>query len=153
MLAGRGPTQTSPRVYDGLGERGIFGQEAIAGMDRLRFGGERGGDDFLANQIALARRRRPDMHRLIRLPHMQRLGIGIRIDRDRVDTHGARGADDPASNFAPVGDEEGLDQCNSSLAGRLDENGIFACVNFTSFTGSGMVFDSLGYRADTDAAL
>jgi hypothetical protein len=42
------------------------------------------------------------MHRLIRLPHMQRVGIGIRIDCDGANAHGARGADDPASNFAAI---------------------------------------------------
>ncbi len=87
MLAGRWPDPDQPRVDHGLRELGIFGQETIARMDRLRFGGERGGDDLLTHQIALARRRRPDMHRLIRLPHMQRLGIGIRIDRNGANAH------------------------------------------------------------------
>ena len=40
---------------------------------------------------------------------MQRLGIGIGIDRNGADAHGTRSADNPASNFAPVGYEEGLD--------------------------------------------
>jgi len=49
------------------------------------------------------------MHRLIRLPHVQRLRIGIRINRDRADTHRPRGADDPAGDLAAICDEEGLD--------------------------------------------
>ena len=92
-----------------LREVGVFAEEAVAGMDRLRAGFFRGGDDLLTNQIALARRRRPDMHRFVRLTHVQRIGVGIRIDRNRADTHFARGADDPAGDLAPVGDEERLD--------------------------------------------
>ncbi len=54
------------------------------------------------------------MHRLIGLAHMQRLGIGIRINRNGTNAHRPRGADDAASDFAPVGDEEGLDHAKSS---------------------------------------
>ena len=39
---------------------------------------------------------------------MQRLGIGVGIDRNGADAHGPRGADDPAGNFAAIGDEEGF---------------------------------------------
>ena len=49
------------------------------------------------------------MHRLVSRAHMQSLGIGVRIDRNGADAHGTRSADDPAGDFAPVGDEEGLD--------------------------------------------
>ena len=110
-----------PRIDHRLRERRILRQEAIARMDRLRPGAYRGSDDLFADQIALARRRRPDMHRLIRLPHMQRLGIGVRIDRDRADTHCPRGANDAAGDLASVGDEEGLDHClRSTTPGASD---------------------------------
>ena len=69
-------------------------------MDRLGPGLLRRGDDLLPDQIALPRRRRPDMHRLVRLAHMQRLGVRIRIDRDRPDPEPPRGADDPAGDLA-----------------------------------------------------
>jgi hypothetical protein len=46
-------------------------------MDRFRACGLGGGDDLLAHQIAFTRRRRSDMHGLIGLAHMQRLGIGV----------------------------------------------------------------------------
>src|SRR3546814_27186 len=83
-------------------------------MNRLGAGRLRGSDDLLADQITLTRRRRPDMHGLIGLAHMQRLGVGVRIDRDGPDTHLARGADDAAGDFAAVGDEEGVDHARSS---------------------------------------
>ena len=99
----------NPGVDHGLREIGIFRQEAITRMDRLRARRACCGDDLLAHQIAFARRRRADMHRLVRLPHVQRLGVRIRIDRDRAHAHRPRGTDDAARNLAAIGDEEGLD--------------------------------------------
>ena len=49
------------------------------------------------------------MHRRIGVLHMQRLRIGIRIDRYCANPHIPRRADNPASNLAPIGDEERLD--------------------------------------------
>ena len=78
-------------------------------MDRLHAGSLGRRDNLVPDEIAFARRRRPDMHRFIRLPHMQRLGIRIGIDRDRADAHLPRRPNDPARNFAAIGDEERLD--------------------------------------------
>ena len=50
------------------------------------------------------------MHSLVGFAHMQRLGISIRIDRNRANAHVARGADNPAGNFTSIGYEERLDQ-------------------------------------------
>ena len=47
------------------------------------------------------------MHRLVRLPDVQRLRVGVRIDRDGADAEAPRGADDPAGDLAAIGDEEG----------------------------------------------
>ena len=104
-----------PRVDHSLREIGIFRQEAVTGMDRLRTGRLRRGDDLFPHQIAFARRRWPDMHRLVRLPHMQRLGIGVRIDRNRAQAHRPRGADDAARNLAAIGDEEGFDHADARV--------------------------------------
>ena len=93
----------------------IFREETIARVDRLSASRARGIDDLFTHQIAFARGRGPDMHGIISHTHMQRVGIGIRIDRNGADTHGACGADDPASNFATIGDEEGLDHLHYIL--------------------------------------
>ena len=76
-------------------------------MDRLGgaiFGSR---DNLLADQIALGGRRRPDMHRLIRLAHMQRPGIGIGVNGYCPHPEFPRGADDPAGDLAAIGNEEG----------------------------------------------
>ena len=78
-------------------------------MDCVGAGRFRGGDDFLADQVGFTRRRRPDMHGFVGLAHMQRPGVGVRIDRNGPDAHLARGADDAAGDLAAIGDEEGGD--------------------------------------------
>ena len=42
-------------------------------------------------------------------PHMHRIGIGGRVDRDRLDPHFVRGAVDAQRDFAAVGDQHAGD--------------------------------------------
>ena len=56
-------------------------------------------------QIAFRRRRRPDANRLVRHCNVQRIPICGRIHRDGRHPHFLAGADDPAGDFAPVGDQ------------------------------------------------
>ena len=102
------PDPDEASVDHGLRKFGVFREETIARMDSLGSAGLCRGDNLLTHQIALTRRRRPDMHCLVGFPHMQRLSISIRIDCNRANAHVARGTDNPASNLAPIGDEEGL---------------------------------------------
>src|SRR3546814_15372453 len=76
------PDPHQPGIGNRLREPGILGKKTITRMNRLGAGRLRGSDDLLADQITLTRRRRPDMHGLIGLAHMQRLGVGVRIDRE-----------------------------------------------------------------------
>jgi hypothetical protein len=46
------------------------------------------------------------MHGLVRHADMQGFPVGIGIDRDGGNAHSARRLDDPAGNFAAIGDEE-----------------------------------------------
>ncbi len=100
------PDPDQPSVDHRLREVGILGEEAVARMDRLGARRLRRLDDLLADQIALARRARSDVHRLVRHADVKRLGVGIRIDRDRTDPHRPRGADDSAGDLAAIGDEQ-----------------------------------------------
>ena len=103
------PDPDEAGVNHRLREFGVFGEETIAGMDSLCAGGKRRGDDLIPHQIALTRRRRPNMHRLIGFLNMQRLGISIRIDRNRANAHGLRRSDNPAGDLAAIGNEKRLD--------------------------------------------
>ncbi len=85
-------------------------------MHRLGAGPAAGVDDLVDDQIAFGRRRRPDRHRLVGHLDMQRVAVGLGIDRDRLDAHPARGLDDPAGDFAAIGDQDTLEHAaHSSL--------------------------------------
>ena len=102
--------------FQSLGEFRVLRQEAIARMhglgasvlDRLQ--------DLVDHDVRLIGRGRADMHRLICHFDMQRIAVGIRIDRDRLDTHFAGGFDDPAGNLAPVGDQDLLEHGGRPLS-------------------------------------
>ena len=49
------------------------------------------------------------LHRLVGHLHVNRIAIGIRIDRNRGDPHLARGFDDAAGDFATVGNQDFLE--------------------------------------------
>src|SRR5262245_61579833 len=85
-----GPMNSMPSAAS-CSERGPFGQEAVAGMDRLGAGLLAGGDDLVGDQVGLRRRRRADVDGLIGHLHERRPRIGVRIDGDRLDAHAARG--------------------------------------------------------------
>ena len=91
--------------FQHLGKACPLGQKAIARMDGLGAGLLAGGDDLLGDQIGLGSRRRAQMDGLVRHLHMQRVLVGIRIDRDRLDAHLPAGLDDPACDFAAIGNQ------------------------------------------------
>ena len=89
-----------------LGKGRVFGQKPVARMHRLGAALAAGCDDPVDPEIALGRRRRADHDRLVSLAHMQRLGIGFGIDRDRHNPHPPRGADHAAGDLAAIGDQD-----------------------------------------------
>ena len=97
----------------GLGQRhrkGLaLGQEAVARMHGLGAGRLAGGDDLVDDEIALGRRRRADGDGLVGHLDVQRVPVGVGIDRDRLDPHPAGGLDDPAGDFAAIGDQDALE--------------------------------------------
>ena len=90
------------------GEGGVFGEEAVARMDRIGAALPRRRDDLVRDEIALLRRRRPDGKRLVGLRHVAGVGVGLRIDRNRGDAERPCAPHDPAGNLAPVCDQEFL---------------------------------------------
>ena len=106
-----------------LGKRLAFRQEAVAGMHRFRAALLAGGDDLLDHQIALGGFRRADVNGGVGHCHMQRVAVGIGIDGDRLDAHLARGLDDPAGDFAAIGDQDTLEHATSCDASSLPGKG------------------------------
>ena len=64
-------------------------------------------------EIAVARQGPADANRFVRLRHMQRIGVGIGIDRDGAQAHAPGRPDDPAGDLAAIGDEDGLEHLTS----------------------------------------
>ena len=93
-------------IETGLREFGIFRQEAVAGMHRLGAGLSRRFDHAFDVEIAVARPRRPEQHGLVGHGDMHGVAVGLGIDRDGAQAHGAGGADDAAGDLAAVGDQE-----------------------------------------------
>ena len=105
-MAAVGPTKTRPGVGAGLREFGALRQKAVAGMHGLGAALARRFDHALDVEIAVARPRRPEQHRLIGHGDMHRVAVGLGIDRDRAQAHRPRGADDAAGDLAAVGDQQ-----------------------------------------------
>ena len=61
------------------------------------------------SEIGLGGRRRADMHGLVGHFDMQRVLVGVGIDRDRLDAHLAGGLDDAAGDLAAIGDQDFLE--------------------------------------------
>src|SRR3546814_9135265 len=64
-MLGLGSDEDHVMRFDDLGETFVFGQEAIARMDRVGAGDLGRRDDRGDVEIAVFRRRRPDAHRLV----------------------------------------------------------------------------------------
>ena len=87
----------------------VLRQEAVPRMHRVGTGPQRGRDHEVAAQVSVGRRGARQPHRPVRLPHVQRVSIGIGIHRNGFDAERAAGGEDPAGDLAPVGDQQPAD--------------------------------------------
>ncbi len=78
-------------------------------MHRFRAGLAAGLDDLLHHEIAFGRRRRPDQNGIVGHFDVQRVTVGLGIDRDRLDPHAAGRLDDPAGDLAAIGDQNSFE--------------------------------------------
>ncbi len=101
--------EDKPGRLDRGGEARILREEAVARMDRAGAAALRRGDDRAHVEIALARGRRADRHRLVGKPHCEALAVGLAIDRDRAEAELARRPDDADGDLAAIGYEELLE--------------------------------------------
>jgi len=94
------------RTGAGFDQRQPLGQKAIAGVDGLRARLQRSADHGIGIQVRLRRRSRADAHGLVGLAHVACAGVGLGIHRHRPDAQTTAGADDPAGDLPPVGNED-----------------------------------------------
>ena len=106
MTSAGGPMNVMPACCARGRERGVLGQESVAGMDGVRARLARGRRGSRRSTGSSRRRRRADAHRAIGEQHVQRVRVGVRVDRDGRDAELAAGADDADRDLAAVGDQD-----------------------------------------------
>src|SRR5260370_31082430 len=95
-------------VPDRAGEAGIFGEKAVAGMDRLGAGLSGGFDDARGIEVTFGGWRRSDLDGVVGLADVKRGAVGVGDDGGGLDTQLAARADDTDGDFAAVGGEDSL---------------------------------------------
>ena len=78
-------------------------------MHRLGAGLLAGVDDLVDDEIGFGRRGRADVDGLVGHFDVERVLVGVGIDRDGLDAHAPRGLDDAAGDLAAVGDQDFLE--------------------------------------------
>jgi hypothetical protein len=106
-----------------FGKGRTLGKKAVARMHRFRAHLLAGVDDLVDQKIGLGGGRRTDVDGLVRHLDMQRVLVGVGIDRDRRNAHALRGLDDTAGDLAAVGDQYLLEHARPGLR----QNPILVC--------------------------
>ncbi len=100
-----GADENNARVGERLGEGGALGEEAVPRMHGLGSRLLAGRDELVDQKIRLRRRRRAEMDFFVGHLDMQRVLVGVRVDRDGGNAHLAGGLDHAAGDLAAVGDQ------------------------------------------------
>src|SRR4029453_5929538 len=103
-----GPHVEQASAPASLSKGSIFGEKAIARVDRICAAGTNDVEQTGAIQIALSRFRGTEQVRFIGKVRMGRAAVGFRIDRDGSEAELAGSAYDAYGNFTTVGNEEFL---------------------------------------------
>ncbi len=90
-------------------ERFALRQEPVTRMHGFSSGLLAGVDDLIDDQIAFRRGSRSDVNGFVSHFDMQRIPVGIRVNRDRLDAHFAGSLDDAAGDLATVGNQDFLE--------------------------------------------
>ena len=122
---GRGADPDEAGVEDRLGEARVLGEEAVAGVHRVRARllGDR--DDLLDVEVGVRGSGAVEAVRLVGQPHEERVPVGLRVDRHTADAGVLAGPDDPDRDLAAVGDQDLLQRLD---LGRTGHGGLSSFV-------------------------
>ncbi len=105
-LRGAGADEGDAGGFAGFDEGGVFGEEAVTGVDGLGAGGARGGEDFVGVEVGLRDGGGAEVDGFVGLGDVEAVAIGLGIDGDGGDAHATESADDAAGDGSAVGDED-----------------------------------------------
>ena len=101
------PDERDARLRAGLGQVGVLGQEAVAGIDRVGAGLDGRADHPLGVEVCPDRvSLLADLVRLVGLEHVLGLAVLVGEDRDRLGSELGRRAERPDCDLSTVGDED-----------------------------------------------
>ncbi|GAB1413220.1 hypothetical protein MASR1M97_19560 [Candidatus Desulfobacillus denitrificans] len=129
---GRRADEDEAGLRAGLGEGGVLGEEAVAGMHGLGAGGLGGGDDPLDVEVGLARRRGADLDGFVGEARMQGVAVGGRDDGHRAQPARAAAADDAAGDLAAVGYKDFSEHQRTSFDTESTEKNCMHVYMFSS---------------------
>src|ERR1700690_85457 len=100
----RGADEGDVRGFADFGEIGVFGEEAVAGMDGVHVG-DFGGADYLRDvEIAFAAAGWADANGFVGEADVEGVAVGLGIDGDGFDAEFTAGGEDAERDFAAIGD-------------------------------------------------
>ena len=101
-----GPDELDVARFALLGELAVFGKKAVSRMDGVDVGDFGRADDAIGAQVAVGALGAADADGLVGQLHVERLDVGLGIDRQGLDAQFAAGADDAKGDFAAISDED-----------------------------------------------
>ena len=96
-------------VDAGAREPRVLRQESVARMHGVGTRRSGGFEQTCGREVAVAGGGGSDRDRPVGRDDMRRGGVGIRVNRDALDSHLPTGTDDAQGDFAPVRDQQALD--------------------------------------------
>ena len=125
-----GPDELDAGIGAGLGERRIFREKAVAGMNRLRARTLGHVENLVHPQIRLGGRSWTDRISFVGFADMERSAVNVGIDSDGGDAHLAAGAYDAHRDLSPVGDQNLLEHSWSDTSIQAQRDAVdFTCTS------------------------
>ncbi len=102
MTSGVGSDELDVTGFADFGEVGVFGKQAVAGVNGVHVGDFGGANHGGYVEITLRQLRRADADGFVGKAHVERIPVGLAVDRDRANAELLARADDAQGNLAAI---------------------------------------------------